>query len=121
MRGFQTSRFQSKGARYKFLCDPTPPPLVCIEEPELGLHPDILPTLADLLKSAAERTQVIVTTHSDVLVDAMTDCPDVVIVCEKHEGQTEMNRLSRSEVDVWLEKYRLGQLWIDGEIGGKRW
>ena len=103
------------------LCDPTPPPLVCIEEPELGLHPDILPTLADLLKSAAERTQVIVTTHSDVVVDAMTDCPDVVIVCEKHEGQTEMNRLSRSEVDVWLEKYRLGQLWIDGEIGGKRW
>ena len=103
------------------LCDPTPPPLICIEEPELGLHPDILPTLADLLKSAAERTQVIVTTHSDVLVDAMTDCPDVVIVCEKHEGQTEMNRLSRSEVGVWLEKYRLGQLWIDGEIGGKRW
>jgi len=38
------------------LCDPEPPPLICIEEPELGLHPDILPKLADLLVSASERT-----------------------------------------------------------------
>jgi predicted ATPase len=103
------------------LCDPEPPPLICIEEPELGLHPDILPKVADLLKAASERTQLIVTTHSDILVDAMTDCPDNVVVCEKHEGRTEMNRLSAKELAVWLEKYRLGQLWIDGQLGGKRW
>ena len=47
--------------------------LVCIDEPELGLHPDMLPKIADLLISAAARTQLIVTTHSDILVDAMTD------------------------------------------------
>ena len=103
------------------LCDPEPPPLICIEEPELGLHPDILPRVADLLKAASERTQVIVTTHSDILVDAMTDCPDAVVVCEKHEGKTEMNRLSPTDLAVWLDKYRLGQLWIEGQLGGKRW
>lgn len=103
------------------LCDPEPPPLICIEEPELGLHPDILPKVADLLKAASKRTQIIVTTHSDILVDAMTDCPDAVVVCEKHEGKTEMTRLSASELAVWLKKYRLGQLWIDGQLGGKRW
>ena len=103
------------------LCDPKPPPLICIEEPELGLHPDILPKVADLLRAASERTQIIVTTHSDILVDAMTDCPDAVVVCEKHEGKTEMNRLSPEELAVWLEKYRLGQLGIDGQLGGKRW
>lgn len=103
------------------LCDPEPPPLICIEEPELGLHPDILPKVADLLKAASERTQIIVTTHSDILVDAMTDCPDAVVVCEKHEGCTEMKRLSARELAVWLDKYRLGQLWIDGQLGGKRW
>lgn len=103
------------------LCDPEPPPLICIEEPELGLHPDILPTVADLLKSASERTQIIVTTHSDIIVDAMTDCPESVVVCEKHEGKTEMTRLSASELAVWLEKYRLGQLWIMGQLGGTRW
>ncbi len=103
------------------LCDPEPPPLICIEEPELGLHPDILPGLADLLIAASQRTQIIVTTHSDILVDAMTDCPEAVVVCEKHEGKTEMTRLSAADLAVWLEKYRLGQLWIDGQLGGKRW
>ena len=103
------------------LCDPAPPPLICIEEPELGLHPDVLPKLADLLIEASQRTQLVVTTHSDVLVDAMTDRPEVIVVCEKHDGQTTMRRLQKKELAVWLEKYRLGQLWTDGHIGGTRW
>lgn len=103
------------------LCDPEPPPLICIEEPELGLHPDILPILADHLMAASERTQLIVSTHSDILVDAMTDRPEAVVVCEKHEGSTHMRRLSREDLAAWLEKYRLGQLWTKGELGGTRW
>jgi predicted ATPase len=103
------------------LCDPEPPPLICIEEPELGLHPDILPKLADLLIAASQRTQLIVTTHSDILVDAMTEYPEAVVVCEKHEGCTRMHRLKKDELFTWLEKYRLGQLWTKGEIGGTRW
>ena len=103
------------------LCDPTPPPLICIEEPELGLHPDILPKLADLLMQAAQRTQLIVTTHSDLLVDAMTDRAEAVVVCEKHEGKTEFRRLKKAELTPWLEKYRLGQLWTRGQFGGTRW
>ena len=71
------------------LCHPAPPPLVCLEEPELGLHPDILPGLADLLREASERCQLIVTTHSDTLVDALTDMPESVVVCEKEKGQNE--------------------------------
>jgi len=103
------------------LCDPEPPPLICIEEPELGLHPDILPKLADLLMQASLRTQLIVTTHSDVLIDAMTDRPEVVVVCEKHQGETKMRRLEKKELAVWLEKYRLGELWTSGQLGGTRW
>ena len=103
------------------LCDPEPPPLICIEEPELGLHPDILPKVADLLISTAERTQLIVTTHSDILVDAMTERPGAVVVCEKHEGNTEMRRLDAEALAGWLENYRLGELWTRGELGGTRW
>jgi predicted ATPase len=111
----------------RYLCllailnDPTPPPLVCIEEPELGLHPDVLPKLAELLKDASKRMQLIVTTHSDILIDALSDVPESVVVCEKHKGQTTMKRLNAAELSVWLEKYRLGQLWLRGEIGGNRW
>lgn len=103
------------------LCDPDPPPLICIEEPELGLHPDILPSLADLLLAASEKTQIIVTTHSDILVDSMTETPECVVVFEKHEGKTEMNRLSSDELAEWLKEYCLGDLWIKGQLGGKRW
>jgi predicted ATPase len=103
------------------LCDPKPPPLVCIEEPELGLHPDILPTLADLLRDASERCQLVVTTHSDVLVDALTDTAESVVVCEKHRGQTSMRRLDKADLSDWLERYSLGELWRKGELGGNRW
>jgi predicted ATPase len=103
------------------LCDLEPPPLVCIEEPELGLHPDMLPKVADLLISASMRTQLIVTTHSDILVDAMTDRPEAILVCEKHAGQTVMRRLDAKSLAGWLEKYRLGELWTRGELGGTRW
>lgn len=103
------------------LCDPEPPKLVCIEEPELGLHPDVLPKVADLLQKAAERTQLIVTTHSDILVDAMTDNPEAVVVCAKSDGETLMERLKADELEDWLKSYRLGQLWTKGEIGGTRW
>ncbi len=101
------------------LCHPAPPPLVCIEEPELGLHPDVIPRLGGLLKQAAERTQLIITTHSDVLVDTLSDEPEAVIVCERTpDGPTKMTRLSHEDLKVWLERYSLGELWRKGEIGG---
>lgn len=103
------------------LCDPEPPSLICIEEPELGLHPDILPKLAEYLVAASKRTQLIVTTHSDILIDAMTERPEVVLVCEKQNRSTKIRRLDQNELKVWLNKYRLGELWIKGQIGGTRW
>lgn len=103
------------------LLDPAPPPVICIDEPELGLHPDIIPTLADLLRDASTRTQLILTTHSRTLVECFSDDPESVCVCEKFDGATEIKRLEADRMKVWLEKYSLGQLWSSGEIGGNRW
>ena len=103
------------------LCHPQPPPLICIEEPELGLHPDILPTVSKLLLEASERSQLIVTTHSDMLVDALTNEWWSIVVCEKRDGQTVMRRLDEEKMVAWLENYRLGELWSSGEIGGNPW
>jgi len=103
-------------------CHPTPPPLVCIEEPELGLHPDILPTVADLLVEASQRTQLIVTTHSDVLVSALSERPDAVLVCDyDREVGTVLKRLEPERLSKWLKDYSLGDLWLKGELGGTRW
>jgi len=103
------------------LCHPTPPPLVCLEEPELGLHPDLLPGLADLFVDASHRMQLIVTTHSDTLIDGLTSVPEAVVICEKRNGATEMTRRTSEELAAWLRDYGMGQLWRSGQIGGNRW
>jgi predicted ATPase len=73
-RTIPASRLSDGTLRYlsllAILCDPAPAPLICIEEPELGLHPDIMPTIAKLLIDASQRTQLIVTTHSADLISA---------------------------------------------------
>src|SRR5450432_273374 len=110
----------------KFLClmavllHPEPPPLICIEAPELGLHPDALSIVADALREASQKSQVIVTTHSDALVSDLSDQAGSVVVCERDAaGGTQFKRLH--DMDGWLERYRLGELWRMGEIGGNRW
>ncbi|NLO04227.1 MAG: AAA family ATPase [candidate division WS1 bacterium] len=101
------------------LLHPEPPPLVCIEEPEIGLHPDIIVRLAHLMEEASERMQLIVTTHSDALVSALSGIPEAVAICERDEGgSTKIRRLDREDLEEWLEGYTLGDLWIRGELGG---
>ena len=103
------------------LLQPDPPPMIVIEEPELGLHPDVIPKLAALLIEASERTQLVITTHSRGLVDALGDDPESVVVCEKHDGESTFERLDGPRMRDWLERYSLGELWSIGELGGNRW
>jgi predicted ATPase len=102
------------------LLHPDPPPLICIEEPELGLHPDVIPHVADLLLDASKRTQLIVTTHSETLVSRLSDVPESVVVCERDDRGTHLRRLEPEKLRAWLDKYMLGELWRMGEIGGNR-
>lgn len=96
---------------------PNPPPLICMEEPELGLHPDAVSVLADLLVSASAKTQLIVTTHSEALVSALSDHADSVLVCEYRNGSL-LRRVEPDKLQGWLEQYRLGEIWRIGELGG---
>ena len=99
------------------LLSPSLPPLICIEEPELGLHPDAVSLLAEVLADAADRTQLIVATHSETLVSALTEQANSVLVCENREG-TVLHRVESEKLRHWLDKYRLGEIWRIGEIGG---
>jgi predicted ATPase len=77
--------------------------------------------VAKLLLVASERMQLIVTTHSDLLVEEFSENPEVVVVCEKEHGATNLRRLDKRELAAWLKRYSLGQLWRKGQIGGNRW
>jgi len=110
----------------RFLCllailkTPDPPPLVCIDEPELGLHPSLMPIIAALLRDASSRTQLIIATHSPQLVDAL-DVEHIVIM-DRVDGETRVQRLQeRPQLDAWLEHYTKGELWLSGELGGMPW
>ena len=124
-----TARLSDGTLRYltllSILLHPEPPPLVAIEEPELGLHPDLIPEIAELLVSASERMQIVVTTHSRMLVDALTEHPSAVVVCTKEDGASQFERLDHAHLKKWLEGYSasatLGDLWSSGDIGGNRW
>ena len=99
------------------LLAPHPPPLVCIEEPELGLHPDAVTMLAELLVDASKGMQLVITTHSDALVSALTDQPAAMVACERPGAGTELRRLDPEKLSSWLNDYRLGDLWRMGELG----
>lgn len=104
-------------AMLALLLSPAPPPLTCIEEPELGLHPDAVTMLADLLVDASKRTQLVVTTHADELVSALTEHANSVVVCE-NRGGTVFERVDPERLSLWLDKYRLGEIWRIGQLGG---
>ena len=130
-KGFSTptpaARLSEGTLRYlcllTLLLDPTPPPLICLEEPDVGLHPDVIHTIADLLIDASQRTQLIVTTHSDKLISALANAgaTESVVVCERQAKGTLLHRLDPKRLKKWLDKYSLGELWAMGEIGGTRW
>jgi len=98
------------------LLQPNPPSTLIIDEPELGLHPEAIRILAELIQSAAKRTQLIVATQSPLLLDQFS-VEDVVVVSRK-DGQSTFARLKREDYDVWLEDYSVGQLWTKNVIQG---
>lgn len=99
------------------LLSPSPPPILCIDEPELGLHPDAVALMADMLVDASQRTQLVVTTHSDSLVSALTAHGDSIVTCEHQGAGTVLNRVDPDELADWLADYALGDLWRMGVMG----
>jgi predicted ATPase len=92
--------------------------LICIEEPELGMHPDALFLIAELLRDASRKTQIVVTTHSDILLTALSESSESVLVCENLHGASSIRRLDKDTLSFWLKDYQLGDIWRAGELGG---
>lgn len=100
------------------LGNPTPGALIAIDEPEVGLHPGMLPLVAELAVEASERTQVILTTHSPQLLDAFTATPPTTTVARCIDGETHLSVIDGDELRRWLSEYSLGALFRSGELEG---
>ena len=99
------------------LLQPHLPTTILLDEPELGLHPFAITILAELLRGAATKTQVIASTQSVSLVNQFE--PQDVVVVEREEGQSVFHRLAEASMENWLEDYGLGDLWEKNLLGGR--
>ena len=113
-----TLRFLALAA---ILLQPDPPPVVCLEEPELGMHPDMIRMVAQMITEAAARTQLIVSTHSEHLLTALQDDFDVLFAFDSGPEGSIVRRLSRDDFHTWRADHALGELWSSGELGGVRY
>ena len=106
-------------------CNPHPPSLICIDEPEIGLHPSVLPLVGGLLRCAARRSQVIVLTHSPDLLYGMP--MESIAVMRREEGEARIvwpgnedllcNLVSREVAgERELDPERLRQAYLSGEL-----
>jgi predicted ATPase len=100
------------------LANPEPGDLIAIDEPESGLHPGMLPLVAELASQAAHRTQVIFTTHSPLLLDAFRNRPLTTTVVQLVDGETRLSVVDDEDLEKWLEVYSLGDVFRSGELEG---
>ena len=100
------------------LANPNPVGIIAIDEPETGLHPSMLPIVAEFAREAAARSQVIFSTHSPQLLDAFgTDAPTTT-VAQWVDGATRLARIDGQELSRWLQDYSLGALFRSEELEG---
>ena len=91
--------------------------MLAIEEPENGLHPHLSKHIVDLLRTASETRQVLVTTHNPDFLDELES--EEVILCDKKEGFTVIHQASEiTEIKSFRKHFRLGELWEQGTLGG---
>lgn len=88
---------------------PEPPNLIMIDEPEIGMHPKMIDVFAEVLQETAQRTQVIITTHSPQLLDSLP--ADCILVAERIDNQSTLTHPNQERLAMWLEDYSLGYLW----------
>ena len=100
------------------LQSPGLPKVTLIDEPEVSLHPEMLRLLADLMREASERTQLIVATHSDRLVRFLNT--DELVVCDRDDmGGMIVQWADKLDLTAWMEDYTLDELWSLGRLGGR--
>jgi predicted ATPase len=92
--------------------------LTLLDEPEVSLHPELLSLLADLLREASTRTQLIVATHSDRLIRFLQP-NEIAIMDSTDDGMSSMKWADELDLDEWLKDYSLDELWSNGRLGAR--
>ena len=105
------------------LLQPSPPPTMLFDEPELGLHPYALTLLGNLFRQTVRSSgksisqQIIISTQSAPLLNEFT--PEDIIIVDRAHGESTFRRLNAGDLSEWLQEYTLGELWQKNVLGGR--
>ena len=117
---FSPNQLSDGTLRFICLCavlmQPSLPPLIVVDEPELGLHPGAIELMAALLQSASASSQIIVATQSPLLIDQFAF--DDLLVIRRNKDESRFERLDEKDYLLWLENYTIGELWTKNVIEG---
>jgi predicted ATPase len=92
--------------------------VICVDEPEIGLHPSMLSVVSEFAVEASRRSQIIISTHSESLLNAFSDARPNTTVVKWGDGETKLTTLPEGQLTEWLKAYSLGALFTSGELEG---
>ena len=93
------------------------PPVIILDEPELGLHPYAISVVAGLLKSVSLHRQVILATQSTAFIDCFD--PEDIIVVDREGRESTFSRPDVERLSEWIETYSIAELWEKNVLGGR--
>ena len=93
------------------------PSTIVLDEPELGLHPAALEVLAEIIQVTAKTSQVICSTQSVTFANFFK--PQDFIVVDQKKGVSTFERLEEDQLQIWLEDYGMGDIWMKNLVGGR--
>lgn len=94
--------------------------LVCIDEPEVGLHPDMIKTICESIQETSSKAQYLIATHSEHILDSF-QVKNVRVFEKDENNSTEVKEFNSENFDEWYDSFNLGRMWRQGDLGGNRW
>jgi predicted ATPase len=102
------------------LLNPERGKLICIDEPEVGLHPDMIRNIANAIKQAAKESTLLIATHSDHLLNCF-DLEQVRVFEKDDTNNTKVTTYKEEQFKNWYETFLPGDMWNAGDLGGVRY
>jgi predicted ATPase len=123
-RSIHVSRISDGTLRYlcllAILFNPQRGKVICIDEPEIGLHPDMISGIAQAIIEASKKSLIIISTHSEHLLNAFEI--ETIRVFEKdNHNATTISQYEKKDFESWYDEFSVGKMWRQGDLGGNRW
>lgn len=102
------------------LCNPERGRFICIDEPEVGLHPDMILNIANAIKDASETSTMVISTHSENLLNYF-DLDNLRVFDKDESNVSNVISYTEDQFTDWYKEFSLGHMWKQGDLGGVRY